>query len=86
MTTRFADQATADAFLRKQVVLTAITGAVALAVLGAVALVVSWTSEQSKHVAVVAVAVAVVILTAALGTLVLHAVRLAGFAFRKEVH
>jgi heme A synthase len=80
------DQATADAFLRKQVVLTALTGAVALAVLAGVALIVSWTSERSKHIAVAAIVVALVVLTVALGTLVLHAVRLASFAFRKEVH
>ena len=86
MTRPPADQATADEFLRKQVVLTAVTGVVALAVLGGVWLVVAGTSARSKNVAVAAVAVAVVVLTVALGRLVLHAVRLAGFAFRKEVH
>jgi hypothetical protein len=102
VTEQYADQATADAFLRKQVVLTAVVGAVAAAVLVAATRVLD-AQERARlvafglgdaeagsagpsGVALGAIVVSLVVLTIALGTLVLHAARLAAFAFRKEVH
>lgn len=80
-----SDQAVADAFLRRQMVVTALTGLVALVALGGAALVVSLTDGASRAVSLAAVVAAGVLLVGALITVVVHAVRLAGFAFRKEV-
>lgn len=80
-----SDQPVADAFLRRQMVVTSITGLVALLALGGASLVVSLTDGGSRGLSLAAVAVAGVVLAGALITVVVHAVRLAGFAFRKEV-
>ena len=91
-----SDQATADAFMKRQLVLAWVTCVVVLLVLAGVALALflmppadTLTPEElrSRHRPVVAAAVAGgVAITVLLAILVRHAVRLAGFTFRKEVH
>lgn len=80
-----SDQAVADAFLRRQMVVTSVAGLAGLVALAGAGLVVSLTDGGSVGLSIAAVAAAVVVLTGALITVVVHAVRLAGFAFRKEV-
>ncbi|HVF75397.1 MAG TPA: hypothetical protein VM938_10145 [Acidimicrobiales bacterium] len=91
-----SDQATADAFLRRQLVLTWLAGGVVLLVLAGAALALflappvdaAFPEElRGRYRGFVAVAVAgAVALVVLLAVLVRHAVRLAGFTFRKEVH
>ena len=91
-----SDQATADAFLHRQLVLTWLAGAVVLVVLAAAALALFLAPPvdtpfpeelRGRYRAFVTAAVAgAVALGVLLAVLLRHAVRLAGFTFRKEVH
>jgi hypothetical protein len=83
--TRLADEATADAFLRRQLVLTWVTGLVVLVSMAVVALAVFLLPTGSRAWVVAAALAGSAALTVLLVVLLRHAVGLARFAFRREV-
>jgi membrane protein YdbS with pleckstrin-like domain len=80
-----SDQARADEFLRRQVVLTWVAALVVLVTLSAVALALFLVPAASRAWATAAAAVGAGVVAVLFAVLLRHAVRLAGFAFRKEL-
>ena len=85
MSMRVSDQARADEFLRRQMVLTWVAALVVLVTLSVVALALFLIPAASRAWATAAAAVGVAVVALLFAVLLRHAVRLAGFAFRREV-
>jgi hypothetical protein len=75
----------AEALLRRQLALVATTAAVLLVLLAAVGVALSLSSARSQGWVVGAAVVSSGVAVVVLAVLVRHVVRLASFAFRKEV-
>ena len=80
-----SDQARADELLRRQVLLTWVSAVVVLVTLSGVALALFLVPASSRAWATAAAAVGAGIVAVLLAVLVRQAVRLAAFAFRREV-
>ena len=80
-----SDEARADEFLRRQVLLTWVAALVVLVTLSAVALALFLMPAASRTWATVAAAVGVAVVAVLFAVLLRHVVQLAGFAFRKEM-
>lgn len=85
MPAELADQATADAFLRRQLVLTWVAGLVAFTTMAVVALSLHFLPASSTSWVVATAAAGSVAVAVVLVVLVGHVVRLAAFVFRKEL-
>lgn len=79
------DEAQADEFLRRQVLLTWVAALVVLVTLSAVALALFLMPAASRAWATAAAAVGVAVVAVLFAVLLRHVVQLAGFAFRKEM-
>ena len=79
------DEVRADEFLRRQVLLTWVAALVVLVTLSAVALALFLIPAVSRAWATAAAAVGVGVVAVLFAVLLRHVVRLAGFAFRKEM-
>lgn len=79
------DNATAEAFVRRQLALTWVAGCVALSSMLAVGLLLRFLPASSKHWAVAVASLGAVAVAVVLVVLIGHVVRLAAFAFRREM-
>ncbi|MDQ3758289.1 MAG: hypothetical protein M3394_10620 [Actinomycetota bacterium] len=80
-----SDQSRADEFLRRQLFLTWLAALVVLVTLSGVALALFLIPASSRAWATGAAAVGAGVVAVLFAVLLRHAVRLAGFAFRREV-